>query len=189
MFFTRSQSAALLMLASGSMVATSVPFCLRMVSTVTAVSPALSAHQGDWPPRRKRGPFTMDWQCAQPRSSILPAVAGPSKFVSQITQSPRLHHYSSSPRDDSRFGGEGGHGITLSVRAGGEPPRVSAPKRCLRRGPHLHVDMLGWRNNQNERGRATKLCSRTTHYPWRCNPRYNFGRTDPLARKLKGSGG
>jgi hypothetical protein len=25
--------------------------------------------------------------------------------------------------------------------------------------------------------------------PWRCNLRCNFGRTDPLARKLKGSGG
>src|SRR5262249_59840233 len=27
---------------------------------------------------------------------------------------------------------------------------------------------------------------RTTHYPWRCNLRCNFGRTDPL---VKGSGG
>src|SRR5215831_12899724 len=32
MFFMRNQSTALLMLASGSIVATSAPFCLRMVS-------------------------------------------------------------------------------------------------------------------------------------------------------------
>src|SRR5262249_11454265 len=51
MFFMRNQSAALLTLASGSIVATSVPFCLRMVSTVTAASPELSAPRRDWPPR------------------------------------------------------------------------------------------------------------------------------------------
>jgi hypothetical protein len=43
MFFTRNQSAALLMLASGSIFATSVPFCLRMVSTVKAAAPELPA--------------------------------------------------------------------------------------------------------------------------------------------------
>ena len=41
MFFTLNQSAALLMLASGSIVATSVPFCLRMGSIVMAASPEL----------------------------------------------------------------------------------------------------------------------------------------------------
>src|SRR5262245_43016747 len=39
-FFVRSQSAALLMLASGAIVATSVPFRLKMLSMDIAASPA-----------------------------------------------------------------------------------------------------------------------------------------------------
>ena len=42
MFFACSQSAALLMLASGAIVATSVPFCLRMLSIVIAASPGFA---------------------------------------------------------------------------------------------------------------------------------------------------
>src|SRR5262249_31420009 len=61
MFFTRNQSAALLMLASGSIVATSVPFCLRMVSTVIAASPELGAPQRDTS-KRERAPFPIDWK-------------------------------------------------------------------------------------------------------------------------------
>src|SRR5580765_2244036 len=41
-FFARSQSAALLMLASGAIVVTSVPFRLRMLSMVIASSPRIS---------------------------------------------------------------------------------------------------------------------------------------------------
>src|SRR5260221_13946553 len=44
-FFARSQSAALLMLASGAIVVTSVPFRLRMLSMVIA-----SSHRVAWPP-------------------------------------------------------------------------------------------------------------------------------------------
>src|SRR5215831_2695404 len=80
---------------------------------------------------------------------------------------------------------EGRHGKRLSPRRAGEEPRpASAPKRSLRRGPHIHFDMLGGRNNQNQRGRPTKVCSRTTHY-LRRNRRCSFGRTDTLAGKLK----
>ncbi len=70
--------------------------------------------------------------------------------------------------------------------AGEEPRPARAPKRSLRRGRHLHFDMLGGRNNQNYRGRPTKVCSRTTHY-LRRNRRCSFGRTDTLAGKLNAS--
>src|SRR4029434_1706397 len=75
---------------------------------------------------------------------------------------------------------EGRDGKRLSIRRAGEG--LSAPQG----GPHLHFDMLGWCNNQNQRGRATKLCSRTTHYRRR-SVRCNFGRTDTLAGKLNAS--
>src|SRR5436309_2261974 len=45
-FFARNQSAALLMLASGVMVATSVPFCRKMLWTVIAVSPVFAVRDG-----------------------------------------------------------------------------------------------------------------------------------------------
>src|SRR5260370_12218737 len=72
------------------------------------------------------------------------------------------------------------HGKRLSARRAGEESRpASAPKRGPRRGPHLHFDMLGGRNNQNQRGRASKLCSRPTHYRRR-NVLCTFTRTTTL---------
>src|SRR5262249_43359357 len=47
--------------------------------------------------------------------------------------------------------------------------------------------MLGGRNNQNQRGRATEVYSRTTHHLRRCNLRFNFGHSDTLAGKLNAS--
>jgi hypothetical protein len=44
--------------------------------------------------------------------------------------------------------------------------------------------MLGGRNNQNQRGRATEVYSRTTHHLRRCNLRFNFGRSNTLVGKL-----
>src|SRR5437868_10183576 len=80
MFFTRNQSAALITLASGSIVTTSVPFCLRMVSMLIAASPELAA------PRRlasnhERAPFRIDWQ----RGSKLerPYRAGETAFTAK----------------------------------------------------------------------------------------------------------
>ena len=45
-FFARNQSAALLMLASGAIVATSVPFLSKMLSTFMAVTPCIPAEVG-----------------------------------------------------------------------------------------------------------------------------------------------
>src|SRR5262249_40091728 len=45
-FFARNQSAALLMLASGAIVATSVPFLFKMLSTFMAVSSRILAEVG-----------------------------------------------------------------------------------------------------------------------------------------------
>jgi hypothetical protein len=42
----------------------------------------------------------------------------------------------------------------------------------------------GGRNNQNQRGRTSKLYSRTTHHLRRCNLRFNFGRSNTLVGKL-----
>src|SRR6516164_903305 len=82
---------------------------------------------------------------------------------------------------------ESRHGKRLSVRRAGEEPRpANAPKRSLWRGRHLHFYVLGGRNNQNQRGRPTKVCSRTTHY-LRRNRHCSFARTDPLAGKLNTS--
>src|SRR5258708_26231979 len=83
------------------------------------------------------------------------------------------------------MGGGVRQGNRLSARRGGEDPRLgSAPKHGGRRGRHCHFDMLGGRDNQNQRGRATEVYSRTTHYRRR-NVRCNFGRTDTVAGKLK----
>ena len=72
----------------------------------------------------------------------------------------------------------------LTQRAGEEPRPASVPKHGMRSGPHLHFDMPGGRNNQNQRGRTSKLYSRTTHHLRRCNLRFNFGRSNTLVGKL-----
>src|SRR5262249_53241261 len=91
MFFTRNQSAALLMLASGSIVATSAPFRLRMVSTVIAASLELPAPPRGLSSKDERAPFPIDWQRTDlggERSEGDPIGAAPMKWNQCVENMP-----------------------------------------------------------------------------------------------------